>query len=205
VGPKRTGSYHHGDLRRALVAAALEVIDQRGSPDFSLRALAQQLNVSHASAYRHFGSKDELLRAVAGEGLEQLAQEIRRAGEGVGELGEVIRRCGLAYVRFGQRNPGLYQLIFSSVVQEHEESRAAADQVLDISAELVGAAQQAGLVRAGDPQDHARAAWALLHGMVDLELRGQFWRRTEEEVLEHAEGLLDVFLHGLFLREDADA
>ena len=194
---KAVGRYHHGDLHRALLEAAMDAIDEEGPQRFSLRALAQRLNVSHAAAYRHFRNKDALLQAVAIEGLWRLAAILQESGQGVQGVAETMLRGALAYVRFGLDNPGLYQVMFSRTTQDHPASRQAADEVLAVSAKLIVQAQQAGQVRSGDPYEQARAAWAMVHGLLDLELRKQFGERRREDVLEQAENLLGAFFQGL--------
>src|SRR5690349_17086414 len=71
--------YHHGDLRRAIVTAALEILSETQSVDFSLRELARRAGVSHNAPYKHFAEKTELLAAVSAAGFELLTQRI--AGE----------------------------------------------------------------------------------------------------------------------------
>ncbi len=197
---KAAGKYHHGDLRSALVEAALDAIGEEGPQRFSLRALAQRLNVSHAAAYRHFRNKDALLQAVAIEGLTRLAIILQRSGQGTESVADTMLQSALAYVRFGLENAGLYQVMFSRTTQDDPVSRQAADDVLAVSARLIEQAQQAGQVRSGNAYEQARAAWAMVHGLLDLELRRQFGERRREDVLEQAENLLGAFFQGLITR-----
>ena len=197
MDPKAQGKYHHGDLRRALIESAIGAIDEVGPHKFSLRALAHDLNVSHAAAYRHFRNKDDLLVAVAIEGLKRLAAELVKAAEGSEQPAATLQQGALAYMRFGLDNPGLYQVMFSGITQRNETSRAAADGVMAMTAQLFVRAQQAGSVLEDDPYQQARAAWAMLHGLIDLEQRKQFGEREREEVMSHAEAILLAFLKGL--------
>lgn len=196
--PKACGKYHHGDLRRALLEAAIAAIARDGPRRFSLRAVAHELHVSHAAAYRHFRNRDGLLRAVSIEGMQRLQRALLEAAQDSPSPTETVRRCAMAYVLFGLDNPGLYQVMFSEPTQRHDEARGAADAVLEMTAGIVEQAQCGGGVRPGDPFELARAAWAMLHGLVDLEQRRQLGDRSTEAVMEHAELLLETFFQGLF-------
>lgn len=200
--PKKDGTYHHGDLRRALVEAAMDNVSRRGPQRFSLRAVAKQLNVSHAAAYRHFRNKESLLCAVSVEGFRRLAASLEEAASEASDIGDAIVAFGLAYVHFGLENAGLYQAMFSEVTQRHDDSRNTANQVLAVSADLLARAQRIGRVRPGDPFEQARAAWSMVHGLVDLNLRLQFGERSDHEVLQQASVLLEAFLHGLMFPQD---
>lgn len=193
------GTYHHGDLKRALIEAAIEAVDDQGDV-FSLRRLAQKLNVSHAAAYRHFRNRDDLLAAVAVEGLSRLAAPMEQAATGSGDIGENMVRCGEEYVRFGLNHPGLYQVMFSVVALQNEPARTAADRVFAIITGVMYRAQIEGRVLQGDVEEQARAAWAVVHGLLDLNLRGQFKNPCEDEMLAQTRRLLTAFLHGLFER-----
>ncbi len=197
--PKASGKYHHGDLRRALLDAAIAAIDKQGLQRFSLRAITQELNVSHAAAYRHFRSRDALLQAVSIEGLQLLSRQLLETARDSQGPTDTVRRCALAYVRFGVDNPGLYQVMFSEPTQLHTDTRSAAESVMAVTAQIIGRAQQDGGLRQGDPYDQGRAAWAMLHGLVDLELRKQLGQRSPEAVTEYAERLLDIFFRGMIV------
>ncbi len=200
MDPKATGKYHHGDLRRALLEAAIASIGEHGPKRFSLRAVTQSLNVSHAAAYRHFRGRDDLLRAVSIEGMNRLGGALMDAARQCDGPSETIKRCAIEYVRFGLANPGLYQVMFSAPTQQDKESKTAADAVMDVTTEIMAGGQRDGLVRPGEPREHARAAWALCHGLVDLQLRQQMSGHEPGTVLDHAERLLDTLFEGLFIR-----
>jgi len=199
MDPREAGTYHHGDLKRALIEAATAAVDDQGEL-FSLRRLAQELNVYHPAAYRHFRNRDALIAAVAAEGLSRLATVMERAATGSGDLGELMVRCGEEYVRFGLRHPGLYQVMFSAVAQLSEPSKTEADRVFSIITGVMYRAQIEGRILPGDAEEQARAAWAMVHGLLDLNLRGQFRMTSEEEMLALTRRLLGTFLHGLFER-----
>jgi AcrR family transcriptional regulator len=103
-------SYHHGDLRRALVERGLALLAREGPAGFSLRALAQELGVSHAAPYRHFASRKELLSAIVAESRERFTEALRASIAGPGEAGDKIYLLGEAYVRFYLENPAILYL-----------------------------------------------------------------------------------------------
>ena len=104
--------YHHGDLRRAVVTAALEILSETQSMDFSLRELARRAGVSHNAPYKHFAEKSELLAAVSAAGFDlltkRIADQIARVGNPRAQLFTILR----TYIRFGVENPALYRLMF---------------------------------------------------------------------------------------------
>jgi len=103
-------NYHHGDLRRALIQGGLELLARDGPAGFSLRALAQELGVSHAAPYRHFKSREELLAAIVAESRERFTGALKASVAGPGEAREKIYLLGEAYVRFYLANPAILYL-----------------------------------------------------------------------------------------------
>jgi AcrR family transcriptional regulator len=179
--PKRTISkpadqYHHGDLRRSLVAAALEIIEKEGLDALSLRAVARRANVSHTAPYHHFASRAELLAAVAGEGFHALGETIARRVDGIDDpRASFIEGC-VGYVLFAIAHPFRYKLMFSA-----ELASASSEPLQDASSTAFGAlvaaierCQSADLARDGDPRTLARAAWSMIHGLSLLLLDGHF-------------------------------
>ena len=170
VSPKRT--YHHGDLRNALQAAASELIAQRGAEAVSLREISQAAGVSHAAAYRHYTDKQALLADLAEAGFRELVEINRRvvASARGGPL-EQLKACGRAYVEFGVRQPHLLQLMFGGVItdwQVHEGLAAVSRQLAEALASIVVDGQARGEMRAGEVGDLTLAAWALVHGLALL-------------------------------------
>jgi AcrR family transcriptional regulator len=108
-------SYHHGNLRQALVNLAMEELERIGLEDLSLRALAESLGVSKAAPYRHFPTKRDLLVAMAAEGYQQFADMLEAEEERMDDLGpqERIRRLYRLYGEFATGQPERYRLMFS--------------------------------------------------------------------------------------------
>jgi AcrR family transcriptional regulator len=168
--------YHHGDLRQALIDAALRILAKKGSAQLNLRQLARQTGVSHAAPYRHFQDKNALLAAVAEEGFRKMTAKMRAlAGT---EANPVLRlqRHGMGYVQFATENPAHYRVMFGSELQQKhaDESLAAASaEAFSVLLDAVVACQLAGLARPGDPMNSALFCWSGVHGLSLLLIDGK--------------------------------
>jgi AcrR family transcriptional regulator len=107
-------AYHHGDLRQALIDAALAVVEQGGAEALSLRELAESLGVTRAAPYRHFADRDDLLACVAARGFEDLNVGYEAALAAPGDGCAKLRVASQVYVDFAERRPGLFKLMFES-------------------------------------------------------------------------------------------
>ena len=172
--PRR--SYHHGNLRRALLDEAIAVIGAEGLSDVTLREIGARLGVSRTALYRHFADKDALLAAVATEGFRTLRGELVSAWEAGGRADEAFRAMGVAYVRFAVANPAHYRVMFGGAVQSDTpdpelaaEGHAAFNALVDALAAL----QRDGMIRADDTVLMATYVWALVHGMAMLAIDGR--------------------------------
>src|SRR5271156_3669168 len=110
--------YHHGDLRRALIDTALELVTEEQNWTFSLRELARRAGVSHQAPYNHFPEKQDLLGAVAVVGFERLRDGMLRAMAGIDDPEALVAVIGRTYVRLGLENPALYRLMFGSALAD---------------------------------------------------------------------------------------
>lgn len=164
--PSTKVAYHHGDLRAALVEAALDEL-HRGGKLPSWRALARACGVSQSAPYRHFDSLEALEAAVAVACFERLGNAVIAAVSDLspGTEPEVFLAEGLrAYVRFGTAHPAWYGLMFGSgfSFEAHPEAREAAKlayTTLEAGVSFMGVTEVPAV---------AYAAWAALHGLVDL-------------------------------------
>jgi len=155
--------YHHGDLRAALIATAMGMLE-RGEP-FSLRAVARQAGVSASAPYRHFAEREELESALAAEGLRDLKTDLTR-DRGLPTTVHELAEFGVAYVEFALRRPALFRLMFGNECDtgNDERVRAAAD-VHQLLASAVTS-----VFPDSDPADLALAGWGLVHGLACLYL-----------------------------------
>ncbi|HEV2570051.1 TetR/AcrR family transcriptional regulator [Sphingomonas sp.] len=165
-------SYHHGDLRRSLLDAGLELLETREAHDLSLREVARAVGVSATAVYRHFPDKDALLDALAAEGLGRLGAAQHRAAEaaGGGEKGFVA--TGIAYVRFALDHPALFRLTFSATAARNILAQPP-EHVPDAMAFLRENARAAGELTGMDPHVIAVRAWSIAHGLALLILERQ--------------------------------
>jgi AcrR family transcriptional regulator len=160
--PKPARPYHHGDLRAALLRAAVEAIGQAGPAGMSLRDVARRAGVSHAAAAYHFGDKAGLLTAVAAQGYRMLTQELQNARDS----GRSFLEVGVAYVRFAVGHRAHFEVMYRPELYrpddaEVREARAGAAVLL-----YGTASPDAGQLAAG------AAAWSLVHGLATLWLNG---------------------------------
>jgi AcrR family transcriptional regulator len=179
--PKPAGRYHHGDLRRALLDAALQLVEEQGVAALSLRELARRLGVSHAAPGHHFPDRLALLVAMAADGFERLAAAMEAAVAELPPGPARLAAAGEAYLRFALDHPSHLQVMFGPEVggmnpraPELREPGERARGVLDGTIEAL-----AGLPprRRGTPRDpfveaHTFAAWSMLHGAARLWIDG---------------------------------
>lgn len=159
-------TYHHGDLRSALVEAALASVGEADA--LSLRAVARRVGVSATAVYRHFPDKQALLTAVAAAGLDRLGAAQRVAYDAAGGGASGFGATGVAYVRFALSHPALFRLIFSQPAGNAMAGGAGDDAMtflLDNAARLAPPG--------ADPKLFALQAWSGAHGLAMLMLDGQ--------------------------------
>jgi AcrR family transcriptional regulator len=170
--------YHHGDLRRAIVRAALEILGETQSLEFSLRELARRAGVSHNAPYKHFADKRELLAAVSTAGFELLTKRMSNEVAGISNARARLFAMLRAYIHHGVENPALYRLMFGGYLTGPDSDRpaierAAAQQTKTFLAEaIVGG----GLGRPipDTPRNERKiagailACWSLVHGLTLL-------------------------------------
>jgi AcrR family transcriptional regulator len=159
--------YHHGDLRAALLDAALQAVEAGGHATLSLRDLAQGLGVSHAAPYRHFPNRQALLAAVAATGFARLAEAWLAAWQGAGTTGTDpvapaarLKVAARAYIGFATERPALFRLMFQGPPPPGAEAAFAGLQAT-VAAALPGVAEA--VVKA-----RTIAMWSALHGFAWL-------------------------------------
>ena len=167
-------TYHHGDLRAALVQAGLRLLEERQGDEVGLREVARAVGVSATAVYRHFPDKAALLRALSAEGLARLAKAQQAAFDAAGGGKAGFIATGRAYVRFALANPALFRLIFSNP-PEQALLTGARDQVPEAFRMLRdNAAFMLPPDAPGAAVDRAALeAWAQVHGLAVLILDGQ--------------------------------
>jgi len=164
-------NYHHGNLRRELLDRAAHVIAEHGLEKLSLRALAQDLGVSHAAPARHFKDKMDLLRALATEGHNRLADYVFAAAEGAGDDPlERYAALGRAFVRFSIEYPAYYQATRHPEVaaQADPELTAAHHRRMEMIATAARKAQAAGWLKGESVEDAVTFSLATVRGVAAL-------------------------------------
>ena len=194
--------YHHGNLREALIRAALELIAKKGAAGFTFAEAARFAGVSPAAPYRHFRDRDELLANVALRGFEQFEAALARAwDDGRPDPFAALHRLGKAYLEFARTQPAFYSAMFEAGIPAGADPplRAASDRAFAV---LRGAADKlcAAMPAADRPPALMVALhiWGMAHGVASLFGRGDGAQRAlpiaAEELLE-AHAL--IYLRGL--------
>jgi AcrR family transcriptional regulator len=170
--------YHHGDLRRALIDAALALVTEKQDWTFSLREVARRAGVSHNAPYNHFDDKQDLLVAVAEAGFERLRERMAAAIAGAAAADKALLACGRAYVESALENPALFRLMFGTALAKSKGGRPAAAREAGNEAKAVlldiivrGARAGAFAVAPHDTVELGKAvlfAWSVVHGLAML-------------------------------------
>jgi AcrR family transcriptional regulator len=164
-------NYHHGNLRRELLDRAAQIIAKNGIENLSLRALAQDLGVSHAAPGRHFKDKMDLLRALATEGHNKLADYVYAAADAAGPNPlERYAALGRAFVRFSLEYPAYYQAARHPEVaaQADRELKEAYRRRMEVTADAARQAQAAGWLQDESVEDVVTFSLAAVRGVAAL-------------------------------------
>jgi AcrR family transcriptional regulator len=183
---KPLNTYHHGDLRDALVQAALGEVELGGPEAVNISALAKKLGVSQPAPYRHFADRDALLAAVTAEAFRQFSATLRESMAKPSKRSK-LSRLAQATLAFGLRRNGIYRLMFASRIiacaPKDSELHGATMETFNLVLEALEA-PAVGLLR----ERHALKIWAALHGVVMLAeqglMSGQLAGITREELVD---------------------
>jgi AcrR family transcriptional regulator len=200
--------YHHGNLKEALLQAALDLIAKKGAYGFTFADAARIAGVSPAAPYRHFRDRDELLSSIAQRGFEQFEAALSQAwDDGRPDTVTAFERVGKAYLAFAREQPSFYSAMFESGLPPDSNTalHAAAERAFAVI--RAAAERLAALAPPGTPRPPALMMalhiWSMSHGIASLFGRGDAARRklpmTAEELLE-AEVL--IYLRGLGFSTD---
>jgi AcrR family transcriptional regulator len=168
---QKQGRFHHGNLRQALIDGALGILGKEGAGAITLREVARRAGVTHAAPYRHFDGKEALLAAVAEEGFLQLKSDMEAVAQGAGDALDRLQRFGEAYIRFALKNPAHYRLMYGPEFAHraaHPALQTASRESFSMIVGAVKEAQDARIVRDGDPIQLALTTWSLVHGLSQL-------------------------------------
>jgi len=172
--PSDERSYHHGDLRRALISSALQILSEGGVARLSLRAAARRAKVSAMAPYRHFADKEALLAAVAEYGFRQLTARFTAAAAEAPEPRAALTALGVAYVVFARDEPSLFKLMFGPTIETKSAHPALDEAGCACFDALRNAVEAAGFVDGENAlNDVSLACWSLVHGVASLIVDGR--------------------------------
>lgn len=171
----RNAPYHHGDLRNALLEAALVILEREGEAGLGLRDLARAVGVSPAAPYRHFDSRSALLEALAVTGFQRFTRAMEEVA--ASDPPDILAAMGKTYVLFALEHAALFRLMFSAQLRRDNRPglRMAADAAFATLRRVTGGETRAGRVA-------ALAAWARVHGLAVLLLDGQIATEAGEDL-----------------------
>jgi len=196
--------YHHGDLRRVLVDAGFQLVEEGGPERLSVREAARRAGVSPGAPFRHFENREALMAAVAMEAQRRFRAEIGAALSDTppGDPLARFRSLGLAYLRWAMLNPAHFEIISSGRLFDYDK----ATELVQDNAELIGmvertlaAAFAQGQLRVADLGRVQIAARALVYGFARMNIDGHFprWGIAEKDAERTAEAIVDLFIDGI--------
>jgi AcrR family transcriptional regulator len=192
-------SYHHGDLRAALLETTLALVDESGVEGLSLREVSRRTGVSHTAAYKHFSDKAALVRALVSDAFIEFEAALRVGRDAGADPLDALRRIGVAYVVFAHEHRTQFKMMFRpelTGIDRHEplEPGLGAYNVL---VDGVANAFAAGMMQ-GDPETVVLASWSIVHGLGALIVDGPSaaFPTTTREIEAMADAVLVVFING---------
>jgi AcrR family transcriptional regulator len=197
-------SYHHGDLRRVLIEAALKLAEEGGPEAINVREVARRAGVSPGAPFRHFESRAALMTAVAEEAQQRFRAEIDAAlaGASAGDPLKRFRSFGLAYLRWAMKNPAHFEIISSGRHFDHDGAGAVSRdnaELVQLTERLLADAHARGQLRIPDLKQIKIAGRALVYGFARMNIDGHFprWGVSSSEIEPMAEAVIDLFIAGI--------
>jgi AcrR family transcriptional regulator len=172
VRAKAKHAYHHGDLKRVLIEAAIKAVAKRGVAALNLRELAARAGVTSGAPYHHFSGREELLAAIAEEGFRLFEEDLTAArDQALPDASARLAALGGAYLAFAIAHPGYFRVMFHGLSLTSGPA-AAGRRASGLLREAILACQGAGAAPPGDPQPLVLAAWSTVHGLATLWIDG---------------------------------
>jgi AcrR family transcriptional regulator len=190
------GTYHHGNLRPALVRTAMELLEESGETALSLRAVARRAGVSPAAPYRHYADREALVSAVAAVGYRELGERLASAHPSP-STPQQLAGVANAYVQFALERPALFRIMFGEPCDHDNDERVAATAAVSHYVREIAART----FPKADADALATAIWALVHGLAFLHLDGKLDATTPSVVADR----VTAAIHALLTATSADA
>lgn len=206
LSEEKSEGYHHGDLRSALVNAAVKMLETSSQEELSLRELARTVGVSQAAPYRHFKNKEDLFAAINQQGFEIKFNLMKDAIEKHrSDPKEMFFQCGLAYFRMGQKHPQHFKMMMLSPYcpkPEYPELMRISGATFALLKDVIDIVQREKIFGAGDPYHITLQCWALVHGITALHVEGRLdWLGFNDK---DTEGFLKNMLEQYLVGAQAD-
>ena len=184
--PKKK-TYHHGDLKNALIKAGVEILAKDGVSGLSLRKVASRAGVSHTAPYSHFVDKQALIAAISTEGFRQLYERISLVAEkNKTKPSRQLSEVAWAYVQFAMDDRDRFKVMFSGVLEkekEYPEFVTESQRNFQLVQGIVEANQAAGVLSGGPADLVTLSAWGIVHGFIMLLLEGQIPHKIEYRMI----------------------
>ena len=188
--------YHHGNLKAALLKAAFQLVAKVGMEGFTLREVARRAGVSHNAPYRHFKSREDLLAALATEGLRELHEALQQAVAGAAnDPVSRIRSAARLYLHFALENPSRFHVMFHSQIEwrEYAEYTAAYTDSLNLLGDLMRAHPDLSI----DIDTAGELVWSGIHGITELGIARRLWDGNVASLERLVDSAVGIILRGM--------
>ncbi len=188
---KKAGTYHHGDLRRVLLETAVKVVEKDGIAALTLQSLARRAGVSSGAPYHHFPNLEQLLAAIAQDGLTKLVDEMRRSSATAPpDASAQLTALGRGYVRFALAHRGHFRVLFRPELRPllDKAMNHALGEGLRMLRDAIVRCQEEGVAPQGDTDRLVLLAWSAVHGASHLWVDGSL---SEEQLVKDGNALAE--------------